>query len=175
MNDIEAAAKEKKSHDMFAFVFLALIAWQTAHMVEHVAQVIQKFVQHKAMAHGLVGRFDLEWVHFIYNLSFLAVLYFMLIAYNRFIRNKTGGLQKMFMATIVVQSYHMFEHVVKITQHVNTGKQGTPGILGHFVNIIWFHFYINLAVLLLAAIAFFQLGLHKRFISIVSEWIRVKA
>jgi len=37
-------------------------------MVEHVAQVIQKFLLGFDKAHGLLGSaFDFEWVHFIYK------------------------------------------------------------------------------------------------------------
>lgn len=38
---------------------------QAAHMVEHVAQVVQKFLLRMSEAHGLLGSiFDVEWVHF---------------------------------------------------------------------------------------------------------------
>ncbi len=41
---------------------------QAAHMVEHIAQVIQKFILDRPKAHGLLGAaFDFEWVHFTYN------------------------------------------------------------------------------------------------------------
>lgn len=37
-------------------------------MVEHVVQVIQKFLLGFEKAHGLLGAaFDFEWVHFVYN------------------------------------------------------------------------------------------------------------
>ena len=39
---------------------------QAGHQVEHIAQMVQMHVdgQPPAFAHGLVGRLDLEWVHF---------------------------------------------------------------------------------------------------------------
>ncbi|KRT76172.1 MAG: hypothetical protein XU14_C0061G0007 [Armatimonadetes bacterium CSP1-3] len=48
--------------------FAAVLIIQGAHMVEHVAQVIQKFLLGFDKAHGLLGSaFDFEWVHFIYK------------------------------------------------------------------------------------------------------------
>ena len=42
---------------MYLFALTVLI--QALHMVEHVAQVLQKFVLHIAPAHGLIGTLDL--------------------------------------------------------------------------------------------------------------------
>ena len=55
---------------MAAFTLFIL----TFHMVEHVAQVVQKFGLGIAPAHGLIGQLDLEPVHFWFNLSYLVFL-----------------------------------------------------------------------------------------------------
>ena len=44
----------------FVYMFVATVVIQTLHMVEHVAQVFQKFVLDYSYAHGLIGSFDLE-------------------------------------------------------------------------------------------------------------------
>lgn len=49
---------------------ITVLIVQSFHMIEHVAQVLQKFVLGQPEAHGLLGTiFDFEWVHFIYNTS----------------------------------------------------------------------------------------------------------
>ena len=61
---------------LFIALLIALIA-QTAHYAEHVAQMIQIYVQYiaPANAHGLLGSvFDFEWVHFIFNISLELIL-----------------------------------------------------------------------------------------------------
>lgn len=44
----------------FIYVFTLTLTAQAAHMVEHIAQVLQKFVLHITPAHGLIGQLDLE-------------------------------------------------------------------------------------------------------------------
>ena len=39
----------------FVYMFVATVVIQTLHMVEHVAQVLQKFVLDFPYAHGLIG------------------------------------------------------------------------------------------------------------------------
>lgn len=162
--------KEKKAYDVFTVIFASILIWQGAHMVEHIAQVIQKFVLHRVRAHGIVGRFDVEWVHFGYNIGLLAATYLLFLGYTRFLRSGSGKkIPKTFLAAVIVQSYHMFEHTLKIMQHLETGKQGTPGFLGNFFNLIWLHFWINLVVFILVAAPFFQLGLHRHFLRMIKE------
>jgi len=54
--------------------FLALT--QTAHLIEHVAQMVQIHVLHLsgASALGIVGQLNIEWVHFIWNAVVLVTL-----------------------------------------------------------------------------------------------------
>src|SRR3990172_5233744 len=66
----------------------AILLVQAAHMVEHVAQVTQKFIIHMPAAHGLLGSiFNLEWVHFVYN----TVLYAALLAVYAWYRRAGPG------------------------------------------------------------------------------------
>src|SRR5207237_5475673 len=54
--------------------FLALA--QTAHLLEHIAQMVQIHVLHLsgAAAQGIVGQLDIEWVHFSWNALVLITL-----------------------------------------------------------------------------------------------------
>jgi hypothetical protein len=53
-----------------------LAASQTAHLFEHVAQMIQIHVLRLsgANAQGIVGQLNIEWVHFIWNALVLITL-----------------------------------------------------------------------------------------------------
>ena len=68
----------------FVYMFVATIVIQTLHMVEHVAQVLQKFVLDFPYAHGLIGSFDLEQVHFIFNLMYLGALIYVTLGWLNF-------------------------------------------------------------------------------------------
>ncbi|MGH9195866.1 MAG: hypothetical protein ACRD1T_09015 [Acidimicrobiia bacterium] len=134
---------------------LIILVWaliiQTAHMVEHVAQVVQKHVLMMERAQGFLGAvFDLEWVHFAYNSSlevgFLAVLFLWRRADRTMIR-------PLLTLLVLFQGYHVVEHVVKMIQYYALGiTMGPKGILGHVVPLIWLHFAFNLIVLALVVL-----------------------
>jgi hypothetical protein len=131
---------------------LIVLVWalviQTAHMVEHVAQVVQRYVLMMERAQGFLGAvFDLEWVHFAYNSSleigFLAVF----VLWRRADRTMIPPLLSLL---VLFQGYHVVEHVVKMIQYYALGiTMGPKGILGHAVPLIWLHFAFNLIVLAL--------------------------
>jgi len=142
-------------------IFAAALVLQLFHLLEHVVQVAQgKFLGIKP-AHGILGSFfDLEWVHFLYNWGLFIALIVATIAVmrERRIRPPVGWL--VLGATLAVQSYHVVEHTVKIVQHVTTGIDPAPGILGQIFDLIWLHFDFNLIVTLLMIGAFVWLGLY---------------
>lgn len=148
-----------------AVVLGGALVIQALHMVEHVAQVIQKFALHVSKPHGIIGVLDLEWVHFFYNAGLLLLLAYLAVRHSGIIRRKGGGAMIVFYATLVWQSYHMVEHVVKILQHIETGLQGTPGVLGTTLNVILLHFYMNLGVLVGVGVSFFWLGMHRQLLA----------
>ncbi len=129
-------------------------------MVEHVAQVIQKFAIH-ALAHGLIGQLDLEPVHFWFNLFYLVFLGFTLMGWflcrtdvSKCTTNwstYTGVL----LIGFLIQTWYMTEHSVKFAQFLHTGMQGTPGILGSYFEPVLLHFFYNTIVYLPLAVVFF--------------------
>jgi uncharacterized membrane protein YwaF len=140
---------------------LALVL-QVFHDLEHIAQVAQgKFLGIKP-AHGILGSlFDLEWVHFFYNWGLYALLLVATLAVvrERRIRPPLGWL--FLGATLAVQSYHVLEHTVKLAQHLSTGIDPAPGILGQIYDLIWLHFDFNVIVTICMVGAFIGLGLAR--------------
>ena len=102
--------------------------------------------QPPAFAHGLVGRLDLEWVHFGMTLGIAIVA---ILALTWWPKNPYGWL------LMPLALWHLAEHSVILTTYLRTGITGTPGILarGGLLNGPLsrpdLHFLYNAAVLLL--------------------------
>lgn len=149
---------QRPRRDLALLAFSALLLLQAGHMVEHTAQVVQAYALGQQHAHGIVGAFDLEVVHLLFN----GLLFLGLLALAPFLgwRRREGVLQRpwrgTFAALLLLQGYHALEHVVKFQQHLATGAQGTPGLLGQFLPGIPLHFALNAAVLALLAWAWWQ-------------------
>jgi hypothetical protein len=126
----------------------AAILLQVGHQVEHIAQMFQMHVdaQPPAFAHGLVGRLDLEWVHFGLTVTIALVG---LIALARWPRNPVAWL------LMPLALWHLAEHSSILITYLRTGITGTPGILAHGGLLNGplarpdLHFLYNAAVLLL--------------------------
>ncbi len=100
--------------------FLAIS--QTAHLFEHVAQMVQIHVLHLvgANAQGIVGQLNIEWVHFIWNAIVLVTL---LVLLPHFRTNPW------LIAVTPLAAWHFVEHSVMIATYLQTGVPGTPGLL----------------------------------------------
>jgi parallel beta helix pectate lyase-like protein len=129
-------------------VLQAAIVLQLGHQVEHVAQMMQMHVdgQPPALAHGLLGQLDLEWVHFGMTLGIGIVA---VIALWRWPTNPFAWL------LMPLAFWHLAEHSVILTTYLRTGITGTAGILarGGLLNGPLsrpdLHFLYNAAVLVL--------------------------
>jgi hypothetical protein len=95
---------------------------QTAHLVEHVAQMVQIHVLHLggANAQGIVGQLNIEWVHFIWNTWVIIAVLVLLSPFgaNRWLR-----------LTAVLSGWHEVEHVFIFWGYWQTGIAGLPGLL----------------------------------------------
>ncbi len=136
--------KPGPTRGLVVLVFVVLII-QLMHFPEHIAQVTQQFILAIRPAHGLIGTFDLEPVHFIYN-GALLIGFVALFFVGEFYRKDGWPWSKpklayIFTGLMVFQGYHVIEHVAKISQFLQTGLQGTPGILGRFISLIFMHYY----------------------------------
>ena len=143
-----------------AVLFGLLVAVMTAHQAEHVAQVLQKNALDASCPNdcrGLLGFvFDLEWIHFAYNVSIGLALLGLLVAFQLW-RNPWMT------AAVALQGYHVVEHIAKLVQwFVNGRRSPTPGFLGRDLSLVELHFAMNTIVFLLAVAAFFTLRLHRR-------------
>jgi hypothetical protein len=146
-------------------LFLEALVLQGVHEAEHVVQVVQRFGLGIRNGSGLLGSiFDVEPVHLLYNLAYLALL----IAVWRALRRHRAWIPcrpdlviGLLGLTVGLESYHTIEHVVKMAQYLQTGLNGTPGILGAWFNVVWLHFYFNTIVYVPTVAAFFLGGFHR--------------
>jgi hypothetical protein len=103
--------------------FFCILTWlQLSHFGEHVVQMVQIHVLglQAADARGVFGVFDIEWVHFIWNVGVLLGV-MLLLARNP--RNR--WLQ----VTAVISAWHAAEHSYILSVYLSTGLSGTPGLL----------------------------------------------
>lgn len=133
-------------------VFLGSVVLQGLHFVEHIAQVGQKFFLELPEARGILGAvFDFEWVHFGYNLALFLALWFVVGAWLTERQGASPGWSgspaRALLFAAGVQSYHLVEHSVKLTQHLADRCNACPGLLGNFGDLVWIHFTINLLVM----------------------------
>ncbi len=87
---------------------------QTAHLFEHVAQMIQIHVLHLSgpAARGIVGQLVIEWVHFIWNGWVLVAV---LVLLPRFRTNAW------LIGVTLFAGWHFLEHCVMIATYLRTG------------------------------------------------------
>ena len=104
----------------FTFLLLA----QTAHLLEHVAQMIEIHLLGVAAAdaRGIVGQLDVEWVHFIWNLGvFLALVALVAML----------GPNRILVLVTLFAGWHLLEHDVIMQAFLARGLAGAPGLLAH--------------------------------------------
>jgi hypothetical protein len=106
----------------FLVLFSVLVVTQGAHVIEHVAQMVQIHVLglSGAGARGIIGPLDIEWVHFVWNTWVLLALGLLLWRYPR---------NRWLWVTVVLAGWHELEHAVIMTRFLTTGQVGTPGLL----------------------------------------------
>jgi hypothetical protein len=75
---------------------------------------------------------------------------------------------------LIFEGYHFVEHVFKIVQFLDTGMNGTPGILGHFFNLVWLHFVYNTIAYVPLLMVFFIDGYHRSAMAGVSNILHFK-
>lgn len=97
---------------------------QTAHLFEHIAQIVQIHVLHLvgASAQGIIGQLNIEWVHFTWNtLVLVALLALLSVPHLR--------TNPWLIAVTPLATWHFVEHSVMIATYIQTGISGTPGLL----------------------------------------------
>jgi nitrous oxidase accessory protein NosD len=130
-------------------ILLYGFAIQSFHMLEHGIQVVQVYAIDGELRAGLLGRWiDVEWVHFVYNLTVLAFVWWIwrLVRPGGAEYRRLGAAAPWVLAGVVIQAYHFVEHSAKMVQHLVWGVKTAPGLLGGPIGLVWFHYGINLAV-----------------------------
>jgi hypothetical protein len=130
-------------------ILLYGFAIQSFHMLEHGIQVVQVYAIDGELRAGLLGRWiDVEWVHFVYNLTVLAFMWWIwrLVRPGGAEYGRLRAAAPWVLAGVVIQAYHFVEHTAKMVQHLVWGVKTAPGLLGGPVGLVWFHYGINLAV-----------------------------
>ena len=146
-----------------AVEFLALVAYQAFHQVEHALETAQKRLGAEHV-HSLLGGVDFEWLHLGAN----SILFFGLVGvtfgYGRhgraYWRERYRPFRYVVGAALVVEGYHVVEHIVRAVQYVG-GASEPGGIATQVLDPVWFHFAINLVVLVTMAVAFVGLRVHR--------------
>lgn len=149
------------SHERDCMIVLSSLAiLQSGHMVEHVAQFVQ-WMLHLRLAQGFIGQFDLEPIHFAFNGMVLVGLSLLCTFYADVLRARGGRrAHRALLFAMAAETYHTTEHVAKFMQYVETGIQGTPGILGRYIPLVPAHFAINLATTIPLDPAFVALAMR---------------
>jgi len=121
-----AARPATHAERLIATPWMALLGFlavsQTAHLLEHVAQMIQIHLLHLsgANAQGIVGQLDIEWVHFIWNALVLITLVALLPHFRT---------NPWLIAVTPLAAWHFVEHSLMIATYIQTGVSGSPGLL----------------------------------------------
>jgi hypothetical protein len=131
-----------------------VIAVQGFHVIEHAVQVFQVYVADAEQRSGLVGQHvDTEWLHFAFNVTVLGGIAVVLWLARGDLLNRTDHALTWLLAGTAVQVWHVTEHVARVIQYVRTGLSPAPGIIGDDFGLIWFHFGINVPVIVGLAMA----------------------
>ena len=140
-------------------ILTVAIAVQSFHMLEHIAQLVQKFVLQLPVAHGILGAsLDFEPVHFTFNILYLALVAAVWISFRKTPIRKMNLVYGLVTFVLVFQSWHFIEHAVKLEQHFVNGCISCPGVLGYYFDPILLHFTYNTIVYvpLIVIFAIFQ-------------------
>lgn len=157
-----------QNHNIFYLLSFTLLV-QFFHYTEHMVQVYQHWWQGLPIkaSRGILYFLDFEWNHLIFNAAYLILLGLVWIAYKRGERKSGAPLPSLrtplslIGITILIQSYHVIEHIIRVGMHLQTGCEPCPGILGRFVDGVYLHFAFNTVIFFLPLIVALML-LRKR-------------
>src|SRR6267378_6777741 len=104
-------------------VFEALLLVQVGHLAEHLVQISQIHLLGwpPPQARGLIAAFDVEKMHFVWNVAVLATVGWLL---------RHGVRSTTLVMTFVWAAAHTVEHGYLVTHAMLIGREGGPGLLG---------------------------------------------
>jgi hypothetical protein len=103
-------------------LFYVLVVTQTAHFLEHVAQMVQLHLLNLTgtAARGVFGQLDIEWVHWLWNLWVFVAAAVLLVRFRS---------NRWLWFTALFGLWHGLEHTYILWIYLTTGVAGTPGWL----------------------------------------------
>src|SRR5437870_4140237 len=103
-------------------LFYVLVVTQSAHFLEHLAQMVQLHTLNLTgtAARGVFGVLDIEWVHFLWNVWVLVAAAVLLVRFRD---------NPWLWFTALFAGWHGLEHAYILWIYFTTGVVGTPGWL----------------------------------------------
>jgi hypothetical protein len=161
------------TRDAVVLLFAEMMVLQGIHEVEHIVQVVQRTMLGIGNGAGMLGSaFDIEPVHMIYNVAFLALLSGVYLGCRRdrgVIPKNAVQVMLLLQVSFFFQIWHTVEHIVKMWQYFQLGVNGTPGILGYWFSVVFLHFWYNTLLYAPIVIAFFLGGFHTATVRLLRE------
>lgn len=105
-------------------LFYAVVVAQGGHCIEHVTQMIQIHVLGLSgpAAAGIFGALNVEWVHFVWNTWVILAVGLLMTPYPK---------NRWLWLTALLAGWHEVEHAYIFAVYLQTGLEGTPGLLSH--------------------------------------------
>jgi hypothetical protein len=157
-------------------LFAEMMVLQGIHEVEHIVQLAQRTLLGIGNGAGMLGSaFDIEPVHMVYNVAFLALLSAVYLGCRRdigAIPKNRSQVMTLLKVSFFFQIWHTVEHVVKMWQYFESGVNGTPGIFGYWIPVVYLHLGYNTALYVPVLIAFFIGGFHIASAEVVRTALR---
>lgn len=150
------------------YLFTLTLVYQIFHQVEHISQAYQYVLLKlpKLESSGILWFLNLEWNHFIFNSGFFIGLSLTFFGITRTLQRQRHLLRNhifLMGSTLLVQGWHVGEHVVRITRHLRFHCEPCPGILDKIFGwpLIHLHFWFNTVVLILPLTLFVWYGFYE--------------
>ena len=146
-----------------ALQLLGLVLFQAFHQGEHTLELLQRRLGVPRAAPVLSG-LDFEWIHFGANTLLLvgaaSVLGLVGPEERAAWRAAAPAAWWALVGAVVLQAFHVAEHVVRVVQYAG-GAAPPPGLVTRAVDVVWFHWAVNLVFLAGLAAGFVGLGMHR--------------
>jgi hypothetical protein len=139
---------------VFLPLFVAIVFVQSAHVFEHVVQLIQVFslAVPEDQALGLLGyvfqfQGTEEWLHLVFNVTYLLTLYAVLLPLRTMTPSRVPAWAFVTFAVgaVGLETWHVVEHAVIISNVISNGGCPCPGIGDAALGItdVVLHFFYN--------------------------------
>ena len=144
----------KRSDELFFTFFAAVMLVQGVHVIEHVIQLIQVFILGVPDddALGLLGyiyqfKGTEEFLHLGFNAVYLLAIFLLIVPLRRRSPDPVPGwaFTTFAVAAVILESWHMVEHVVIITRALQNNGCPCPGLLDAATGLpdTVLHFFYN--------------------------------